>query len=559
MKAPPGAIYLSALLISTIGSAADLKQSRFTQVVNDVRILEMPTRQAKRAAVDEIFKAPDVIRTGPASRAELVAEDKTITRIGANSIFSFDPANRTINLEQGSLLFQAPKGKGGGTIRTTSAVASVLGTTMIVSSTEDGGFKVLLLEGTGRVTLPNGRSMTLKAGQMIFVLPNGGGFSPVINFKLEDQVKGSQLVTGFQNPLPSMDLIDLHITRQNKLIANGQAVDTGLLVGDSATLNSVQVVDANLLQQRFEQVINPPDSGHVPNPSPNPGPGPGPTNPPPHINFDVVIGSEIVKDASITLVPETGYLLQGNNIRVDGGTINMSAVGDYPTFVINAQNVLQFANSDLRTDFRTPEFVNVSAEFQYLYLVADEFIFPANYGITFNGVYLHLDDRSDMTLSLPEGTALRIANINNSGHLGMGANGNLTLSGNLHLHGYHVSLYAGNNLTVDGGFFGASSSGTMQAENQLTLRNVRFEGGAEYLNLSARTIALENITFPSSSFVHLFSENGQLAPNPNTGAAVQPGYVNFVRNVNYGSIPAENAINSGIYIFSNSSSSPNRR
>jgi len=62
----------------------------------------------------------------------LVAQDETVTRVGANTIFSFDPANRTIDLKQGSLLFHSPHGKGGGTIHTGSATASVLGTTLIV-------------------------------------------------------------------------------------------------------------------------------------------------------------------------------------------------------------------------------------------------------------------------------------------------------------------------------------------------------------------------------------------------------------------------------------------
>ena len=41
---------------------------------------------------------PDILKTGPQSRAELVAEDETVTRVGANTIFSFDPASRTIDL-----------------------------------------------------------------------------------------------------------------------------------------------------------------------------------------------------------------------------------------------------------------------------------------------------------------------------------------------------------------------------------------------------------------------------------------------------------------------------
>ena len=110
-------------------TAIDLKQSKVTQVVNDVQIISASDQSKKTAAVNDTFSMPDILRTGPASRAELVAQDETVTRVGANTIFSFDPANRTIDLKQGSLLFHSPHGKGGGTIHTGSATASVLGTT----------------------------------------------------------------------------------------------------------------------------------------------------------------------------------------------------------------------------------------------------------------------------------------------------------------------------------------------------------------------------------------------------------------------------------------------
>jgi len=204
---------LGSFTLLSVCRADDLKQSKFTQVVNQVNVVSAADQSEHAAAVNDVFKMPDVIRTGASSRAEMVAEDKTITRVGANTVFSFDPAARTIGLQQGSVLFHAPHGKGGGTIHTASATASVLGTTIIVSATANGGFKVLDLEGTVKVQLPNGNIQTLNPGEMVFLLP-GGGISPVIIFNLGDQVKGSLLVNGFNDPLPSIDLIDTEIARQ---------------------------------------------------------------------------------------------------------------------------------------------------------------------------------------------------------------------------------------------------------------------------------------------------------------------------------------------------------
>jgi len=231
------AFTIGCFVLPLVSQADDLKQSKFTQVVNRVQVVSAADQSERAAAVSEIFKMPDLIRTGPDSRAEMVAEDKTITRIGANTVFSFDPAARTIGLQQGSLLFHAPHGKGGGTIHTASATASVLGTTIIVSCTGNGGFKVLDLEGTVKVQLPGGDVKTLNPGEMIFILP-GGGTSPILIFNLGDQVDGSKLVNGFDTPLPSMDLINAEIARQLEKILKHQYDDAGVIITDGIIVTS---------------------------------------------------------------------------------------------------------------------------------------------------------------------------------------------------------------------------------------------------------------------------------------------------------------------------------
>jgi len=245
---------LSACILPAISSrAVDLKQSKFTQIVNDVQVISGADKSAKPAAMNDLFKVPDILRTGPNSRAELVAEDQTITRVGANTIFSFDTANRTINLQKGSLLFHSPKGKGGGAIRTGSATASVLGTTIVVTTTPDGGFKVLVLEGQAEVKFLTGLKQHLDAGQMTFILP-GGGMSPIIFFRLDANVRGSQLVNGFSgHPLPSSDNIGAEIAKQGKMIQSGKAKDTGLLVGNRANQTQIEAVDSSTLQNYFNQ------------------------------------------------------------------------------------------------------------------------------------------------------------------------------------------------------------------------------------------------------------------------------------------------------------------
>src|SRR5580704_936152 len=253
---------LGSFLVASISPAADLKQSKFTQVVNDVRVISTADNSDRPAVVNAIFTMPDLVRTGVASRAELVASDNTITRVGASTIFSFDPANRTIELQQGSLLFHSPKGKGGGTIRTGSATASVLGTTIIVTTTPNGGFKVIDLEGHVAIKFLNGARQELGSGQMTFILP-GGNPAPIITIRLDDLTNNSLLVRGFDQPLPSWPLIRQEVANQIKLIQSGRAYDTGLLVGNEATPTTVQVVDANTITA--DQSSNEPPSNQTSN------------------------------------------------------------------------------------------------------------------------------------------------------------------------------------------------------------------------------------------------------------------------------------------------------
>ncbi len=231
--------------------AAPLTESTFTEVIKDVNVVANDTKSATSAKINDSFKAPDLVRTGPDSRAELTAPDQTITRVGANSVFSFEPARRNLRLEQGNVLFHPPAGAGGGTITSGGTTAAVLGTTLIVSATPDGGFKVILLEGTGTVTLPGGTSATLNAGQLVFVLP-GGTLSPVLDINLGKLVGGSLLVNGFPDQLSSLPLIEAAIAAQNAKFKSGKAVDTGLppdaFLNPPAPGNGLDAVDHGTYQ-----------------------------------------------------------------------------------------------------------------------------------------------------------------------------------------------------------------------------------------------------------------------------------------------------------------------
>jgi hypothetical protein len=94
-------------------------------------------------------------------------------------------------------------------------------------------------------------------------------------------------------------------------------------------------------------------------------------------------------------------------------------------------------------------------------------------------------------------------------------------------------------LTLTGMPAGAVFQAT--AGNQVSLRGIGLDGFRE-VNLGARTLVLESVAFAAGSTVRLVSEQGRLAPQPNTNQAVQPGLVNFVRDVTYGGRPAQDYV-----------------
>ncbi|HVU36747.1 MAG TPA: FecR family protein [Opitutales bacterium] len=244
-------------------AASPFTEAKITETTGDVNITPSSDPTVKLPAkVDETFKAPDTLLTGRRSRAELKAADGTIARVGSNTAFSLEANSRTIHLQQGSILFNSPKGMGGGTIVTNAATATVLGTTIIVSATPNGGFKLLVLEGHASITMPNGQVVTLGPGQMTFVLPaapgsggssggsgggTGGTLGPVLNFDLARQTSNSDLVNGFNITLPSDNLIVDATHTQQLQISNGQLTETNLAVVGATSGNQVILVDQSTI------------------------------------------------------------------------------------------------------------------------------------------------------------------------------------------------------------------------------------------------------------------------------------------------------------------------
>ena len=95
--------------------AGPLQQAAVNQIVNDVKVVD-PAKGARPAALKEIIRDDLAVRTGIQSRTELLFQDDTLTRLGAETIFSFKAGSRDLKLDRGTMLLQVPKDHGGARI-----------------------------------------------------------------------------------------------------------------------------------------------------------------------------------------------------------------------------------------------------------------------------------------------------------------------------------------------------------------------------------------------------------------------------------------------------------
>lgn len=214
--APCIAFAAMVALDTAFGAEQSRQQARVTQLVREVSLLDasIPPR---RATLNETVGEGTGVRTGTESRAELTFRDLTITRLGANSLYSFKRAGRDIELNVGATLLRVPKNSGGASIVSGAVVAGITGTTLILETTRAGESRLTVLEGTARLTLARHRDQyrDLLAGQSLLVPAGAVRIPAPQEIDLDRLMKTSPLVVGFA-PLPSRDQIGAAIKQQQE-------------------------------------------------------------------------------------------------------------------------------------------------------------------------------------------------------------------------------------------------------------------------------------------------------------------------------------------------------
>ena len=213
--------------------AGPLTSAEVTKIINRVSVID-PAKGTHPAMLRDVIKDNLALQTGARSRSELLFQDNTLTRIGAETFFSFKTGTRDMTLEKGSMLLQVPKGLGGAKIYTAAVTAAITGTTIMMEYSPGQYLKVLVLEGSLRLSRNGsfGNSLVLHAGKMVIMRPDAKRIPDPIDIDLAEIVRTSTLVNfPGSKVLPSMPLIQAAITDQAKAVAKGTLVPTNLVMG----------------------------------------------------------------------------------------------------------------------------------------------------------------------------------------------------------------------------------------------------------------------------------------------------------------------------------------
>lgn len=288
------AVGLALLLAGATSTvAALLRRAEVTAVINDVKLID-PRKGERAAAVQDVVQGDLGVKTGVKSRTELLFQDKTLTRLGERTFFSFNEGTRELELEHGTMLLQVPKGAGGAKIRTAAVTAAIAGTTILLEFSpasalpgamrhpagvsnyvatlvpekcceelkkpsrqfsradlgelkrkckiaEKGFVKVMVLEGTLRLYLNNrvGESVLVKAGEMIILSPNATVIPPAIQFDIARLAETSLLVNNkFWGPAANelaLAAVNREIASQARSIEQGDLIKTNLVIYGGGT------------------------------------------------------------------------------------------------------------------------------------------------------------------------------------------------------------------------------------------------------------------------------------------------------------------------------------
>ena len=166
---------------------------------------------AKPASVNDSVAEGQAVRTGGESRAELTFTDRSITRLGANTVFTYGEGAKVLDLTSGAALIVVPKESGTIRVNTAATTAAVTGFVALVESHATAPTKWMIMAGHACVKR-RGKGhepcVTLGPGDMLIIQPGTRGNGIVEKFDIQKAIGSALLITDF-GKLPKWALDDI--------------------------------------------------------------------------------------------------------------------------------------------------------------------------------------------------------------------------------------------------------------------------------------------------------------------------------------------------------------
>ncbi|MGB5971844.1 MAG: FecR domain-containing protein [Nodosilinea sp.] len=198
------AILLTMVSGVTIASPARaevfLTWARLSISTNEVSLLSA-SGVSRPAAVADCFCPGETLNTSSHSKAEVLFNDGSLTRVGEQASLRFWPATRSLYLSQGTAAFFVPPELGRTTVQTANATVGLNSTAVVVRYVPSRELTLVMALATasdGPVLITSastGQEFALYAGQMAFV---SGANLQVVEFDLQEFYHTSDLVAGLQ-------------------------------------------------------------------------------------------------------------------------------------------------------------------------------------------------------------------------------------------------------------------------------------------------------------------------------------------------------------------------
>src|SRR6266567_937891 len=379
----------SLFVAAPLAVAAPLQEARVSQIIEDVRLLE--AHGAPRpAVVNDKITLQRAVRTGKESRAELTFTDLTITRLGANTIFSLKAGAREVELTRGTILLAVPSGAAPARANTVAVTVSVMGGTAFLATGPPTKFMVL--EGIGTI-YPKGhpeKAVTVHGGEM--VLATDGNITQPEKFDVKLILETSLLLLDFP-PLANLplilDVMNQQLAEQQLFWTTGQTLARNLI-------DIIDMTDQNANANPILIAIGNPTPAPTVTPTPPITPTPSKFGTPSTITapnpYLITSGTVITTDPSITTNGVTNF---GKTYR------SQAADGAFTLWAFGSTSAFDTALGIDDVFFADPNHLPISVfKFQSLSLIGNPTIDLSNGG----GTKLGLIGVDGITSGPPGGT-----------------------------------------------------------------------------------------------------------------------------------------------------------